>query len=255
METRFFTHRFSASRALDMGKLRSENQDRILYYPDLGFFAVSDGMGGLIHGGETANIIAEIIPLKVKEIADRLIDKGIDVQATAEELRKYICEVSDSIYNTSNTKRALFGATFSCVWLLNNQAVYINLGDSRGYFLPYRGRKLRQITADHNLAADLVQIGEIKAEEARNHSSASTLTQFIGMMAPSDPDVFIKPLATGDRILLCSDGLYGMVEDIELKKIMRSSRNPEIVTSRLAEAANKAGGKDNISAVYILIEK
>ena len=90
-------------------------------------------------------------------------------------------------------------------------------------------------------------------EEAAHSPLSSKLTAFVGMTAPATPEIFVTQVRPGDRILLCSDGLYGMVPEREIARILRSSRSPERVCGRLINKANENGGRDNISAVYIKI--
>ena len=162
--------------------------------------------------------------------------------------------ISDTIYNAGNEGyRANYGATLSGVWLTGRHAIFVNLGDSRGYLLPRFKKKIRQITTDHNVAALMVEHGEITKEEARFHPASASLTRFAGMNIPATPDVFIREVRPGDRILLCSDGLHGMVDDARLPSILRSSGKPARVCRRLVEKANASGGRDNISVVYVKI--
>jgi len=256
MHTDIFDFEFSAGSALDVGILRDSNQDRVISCPDIGFFAVSDGMGGLARGGETSEIIAEVMPGVVAEIA-RELEGAKGATATPKRYGKILGEqvriVSDNIFDTVNTGYIGFGATLSCVWLVGKTAVYVNLGDSRGYLLPRYRWTLRQITDDHNIAGELLRLGEITRDEAQHHPASNRLTQFMGMPAPALPDVFVEPVAPGDRILVCSDGLHGMLSDNEVRRGMRSSKSPGAVSQNLIDAANKAGGNDNISAVYIKI--
>ena len=265
MHTDIFDFEFSAGSALDVGILRDSNQDRVISCPEIGFFAVSDGMGGLARGGETSEIIAEVMPGVVAEIARELkgAKGGKDAKdakgATANPNRygnilgERVRIVSDNIFDAVNTGYIGFGATLSCVWLVGNAAVYVNLGDSRGYLLPRYRWSVRQVTDDHNVAGELVRLGEITKEEAQHHPASSRLTQFMGMPAPALPDVFVVPVTPGDRILVCSDGLHGMLNDREIRRGLRSSKWPNSVGKNLVDAANKAGGNDNISAVYIKI--
>ena len=104
-----------------------------------------------------------------------------------------------------------------------------------------------------NLAGILVEAGEMTKEEARHSPLSSKLTAFVGMAAPATPAVFVTEVRPGDRLLLCSDGLYGMVPERKIARILRSSRSPEKVCERLIEEANENGGRDNISAVYVKI--
>ena len=253
MHTELFDYEFNAAGALDIGKKRESNEDHVITCPGLGFFAVTDGLGGLAHGGKTSEIISEVMP----EIAEGIAEEFDGMKAGPEQygaaLTDRVRQVSDNIFDTVNTASIDFGATLSCVWLIDEAAVYVNLGDSRGYLLPRYGRTLKQVTFDHNLAGELIMLGEFTKEEMRGHPASSRLTQFMGMPAPARPDLFIETVKPGDRILLCSDGLCGMLTDHEILGLIRAGRQPETTAGSLIESANRAGGYDNISVVCITV--
>ena len=253
MKSELFDNEFSVQYALDVGVLRSSNQDQVILCPEIGFFAVSDGMGGLAQGGKTSEIIAEVLPDIINEISEELCDKKADVKKYGRVLCERVGFVSDNIFDIVNTQEIGFGATLSCVWLIGDSAVYVNLGDSRGYLLPRCKRKIRQITEDHNISGELLRLGEITKEEMQGHPASSRLTRFMGMPAPAYPDLFIEQVASGDRILLCSDGLSGMLNDDQIVKGLRCSKSPRIVCDKLIGSACNAGGHDNISLVYIKV--
>ena len=253
MRTDIFDFEFSAGSALDIGLIRQSNEDRVILCPEIGFFAVSDGMGGLPQGGKTSEIVAEVMPAIVEDLAREFRGADLSPERCGAALKEHVRLVSDNIYDTVNTAGIYFGATLSCLWLVGAAAVYVNLGDSRGYLLPKYKRTLRQVTEDHNVAAELVQLGELTREEAQGHPASSSLTQFMGMPAPAQPDVFIEPVARGDRLLLCSDGIHGMLGDREIRRRMRGSKWPNAACKKLAYAANRAGGHDNIAAIIIKI--
>ena len=252
--TSFFDYGFSAGALVDIGVERSSNQDEVIVCPEAGFYAVSDGMGGLLNGGETSQMIKQTLPNRMKAALKEL-SKDSSPEFAAELLKKQICVMSDTLYDTCNQGNWFnFGATLSGIWLIGRHAIFVNIGDSRGYLLPRYKKTIQQITNDHNVAALLVQQGEITKEEARFHPASSSLMRFVGMNKPAIPDVFIYEVHPGDRILLCSDGLYGMVSDSILPSIMRSTANPTRVCEQLVENANANGGKDNISVVYLKIK-
>ena len=255
MKTELFYYTFSAGSVLDIGKLRDSNQDKVIFMPELGFFAISDGMGGLAQGEATSRIIAEVLPGIVGSIVEEF--KGTKVSPTryGTVLKERVRLISDNIYDVVNRDSVGFGATLSCVWLIGKTAVYVNLGDSRGYLLPRYRWTMRQITDDHNVAGELVRLGEITKEEAKGHPGSCRLTQFMGMPSPALPEVFTERIVPGDRIIVCSDGLFGMLDDWEIRKILRSSKWPGSIGRKLITEANAAGGHDNISAVFIKIEK
>ena len=231
----------------DQGLKRSSNQDELILAPELGLFGVSDGMGGVAFGDIAAKYVSQALPLMVGNM------ESAEGEALAEGLRRTVNTVSDALYNNQNTHGTRCGATVAAVKLSGEQAYFLWLGDSRGYLLPKYKKTLRPMTKDMNLAGLLVELGEITAEEAKTSPLSSQLTAFVGMTSPGEAAVNAVNVRPGDRLLLCSDGLYSMLEDREIVRLLRSSRNPEKVCRRLVDAANAAGGRDNISAVYIRI--
>jgi serine/threonine protein phosphatase PrpC len=249
--TDLFSYRFLSAVNVDIGARRSTNQDKVICCPDFGFFAVSDGMGGLPGGGETSAIIAKTLPLFIVSAYKKLKEEPTP-QRAADLLAEQVRLLSDTIYTTMNPSGQInYGATLCGVWLVSSHAVFVNLGDSRGYLLENNLKHLRQVTVDHNVAAKLKEMGLLSPQEARDHPSSSSLTRFMGMDFSAKPDIFIEKLQVNDRILLCSDGLYGMIEDRRLYKWLLSSQRPQNIVKRLTKKANQAGGLDNISVAYI----
>lgn len=255
VHTDYFQYAFRAAALLDIGKRRKTNEDQVVACPEYGFFGVSDGMGGLSEGGQTSKMIATVLPDLIREASVGLREMPSS-QRAADILQDTVRMISNSIYETGNRgRRIAFGATLCCVWLVAEYAVFLNLGDSRGYHLPFYKHRARRVTRDHNIAALLVEQGELTPEAARTHSASARLTRFIGMPSPAAPETFIVKVQPGDRLLLCSDGLHSMVEEARFETLMRSSRSPRKVCQSLIHAANSGGGKDNISAVYIYIAR
>jgi len=252
--TSFFDYGFSAGALTDIGLKRKSNQDEVIVCPKIGFYAVSDGMGGLANGGGTSKLIRQLLPNMVKEISSK-VKKEPSLEYAAVLLAGQIRVLSDTIYKYGNKGDDFdFGATLSGVWLVGNRALFVNIGDSRGYLLPHTQETIHQVTKDHNMAAEYVQKGIITKEEARHHPASSVLTDFVGMEPPAMPDVFTEEIGPGDQILLCSDGLHGMMDDAVFPSLMQSSEDPVQVCEMLAKKANALGGKDNIAVVYIKIE-
>ncbi|MDR2569889.1 MAG: protein phosphatase 2C domain-containing protein [Oscillospiraceae bacterium] len=252
MSNNLFMYPFRYATGVDIGKKRTSNQDEIICCPEYNFFAVSDGMGGMYGGAETSAMIAKTLPLFIRE-AYKELKMSPSPEFATQLLNDQLCLISDNIYETLNRagSKHTHGATLCGVWLVGNHAVFINLGDSRGYLLGYYKRHISQITKDHNIAATLVANGDLTSEEARYHSSSASLTRFVGMEKPAAPEVFILKVGAGDRLLLCSDGLSGMVEDNRITNLLRSSKSPNRVIHRLIDEANHVGGRDNISVIYI----
>jgi protein phosphatase len=252
MKKGFFKFSFSAAGGLDIGRKRDSNQDKVICCPDLFFFGVSDGMGGMPKGGEMAERIGEDLPGIAAKLAGNWDGERADVKTLSEAFTNEIISYSDKLFRDYNAGEDYQGgATFCGVLLVDSSAVFVNLGDSRAYILKQGDRAPRQITEDHNLAADYVRLGILTKEQAKKHRSSSQLVRFMSMEPPAEPDCFVEELSSGDTILLCSDGLYGMLADEEIGRLLGSDKDPETVCKRLIAAANEAGGRDNIAAVCI----
>lgn len=247
-----FQYMFCCGGQKDIGKHRSTNQDETIICPDIGVFAVSDGMGGLAEGAKASGYVRDSVPVMMRFALKEAQTPEKAGSSFSEALRM----VSDRLFETANTDGYYgFGATFCGVWLYQDKAVFANLGDSRGYILKKYKKTLKQVTEDHNIAALLVKSGELTKDDAKDHPASSRLTRFVGMKSPALPEHFVCDISPGDRILLCSDGLYGMVRENEIIRMMRSSQSPQRVCQKLVDRANENGGRDNISAVYIKIVK
>ena len=248
-----FDYSFRTAGRKDIGRQRESNQDEVVMCPEIGFFAVSDGMGGLSGGALASEFVGKSMP-ELMSIGAKEFSEHKSIENAGKTFCDTVRMMSDNLFEAGNTEKHFsYGATLSGVWLLGNKAIFVNLGDSRGYLLSRCKKQPTQITEDQNIAGILVKQGGLTREAAKDHPSSSRLTAFVGMKPPAEPEVFIVEVHPGDRILLCSDGLYGMVEERELAKLMRTSRSPERVCQRLIDQANENGGRDNISTVFIRI--
>lgn len=255
MKTEYFDHEFRYAGQVDIGKSRKSNQDEILVNPELGFFGVSDGMGGLENGAAASAFVKKAFPVLLSRCSESWEKTKTTAEEVGSEMKECTAALSDHLFKEGNTERFFsFGATLAGALLYEDKAIFVCLGDSRGYVLKKRRRKPIQITRDMNLAGIMVQAGEMTKEEAGRSPLSSKLTAFVGMTAPATPEIYVTEVVPGDRILLCSDGLYSMVPEGTIARILRSSKSPERVCRRLVDKANENGGRDNISAVYIKIE-
>ncbi|MDR0620775.1 MAG: protein phosphatase 2C domain-containing protein [Deltaproteobacteria bacterium] len=251
--TDLITIRFQAAADVDIGAKRSNNEDEVVFCPEYGFFAVSDGMGGLEAGGETSAMIAKLLPKLIRENVEALETVPSPLLA-AKILGEQIELISKKITeNIDEARVESFGATLCCLWLIDRHAVFANLGDSRAYVFDRANNYLRQVTNDHNLAGMMVKYGMLSRKEVSRHPASSSLTKYVGMREQSAPDVFIEKLDLQSGILLCSDGLHGMLSDSTLTKCLSSQKDPTHVVRKLIDKANIAGGRDNISVVYVKI--
>ena len=254
MKSAYFDYEFIAAGLTDIGRQRQSNQDEAILLPELGFFAVSDGMGGLSGGGIASAFVKRSMPQLLESCAKDWLSLRRSAEQVGEQLQDCVGICSDLLYEQGNTERPYrYGATIALAQLYGDSAVFAWLGDSRGYVLRRSRRELEQITDDMNVAGRMVRAGEITKEEALHRPESSRLTAFVGMPAPAETAVRIVPITPGDRILLCSDGLYGMVPEPEIARILRVGSSPDRICRALIDAANGNGGEDNISAVYVEI--
>jgi protein phosphatase len=141
------------------------------------------------------------------------------------------------------------GATLVMTLIRENCCFVANMGDSRAYL--FRQGKLRQLSEDHSVVGILLRTGEIGQEEADRHPARGQLTRYIGMLDEVNPyqcNVTLKP---GDRLLLCSDGLTGLVDDAAIARVLRDNKEPQATCKALVAAANSAGGHDNVTVVIV----
>jgi protein phosphatase len=236
--------RFVAFGVTDIGKVREENQDAFYIDSELNLYLVADGMGGMRKGALAAQYVVKSFPKLVKQKIQSLQDGH--KEEVPELLRQAIAEISKKL-NQRQGKRT--GATIVTALIIGEKAYVANLGDSRAYLL--RRGKLNLLTKDHNLASILVEMNKITPEESATHPAHNQLTAYVGMENPAKPAVTQVTLKPNDRLLLCTDGLTGMVPDAEIAQVLAAPKNPQEALHVLVEEANRAGGRDNITAVLV----
>ncbi len=235
--------------ATHVGKVRETNEDTFLVEPQLALFVVSDGMGGH-RGGELASkIVIEDLPVMIETGLDKLkvgcpkTIKSLLSRSIIEQSRQLWLEgISESGFKD-------MGATLVIMLLRNKRCFIANLGDSRAYL--YRKGRLSQLTRDHSVVCDLVIEGLIGPEEAKNHEARGQITSYIGMEEKPLPYVRSFLLKKNDRLLLCSDGLTDLVDDENIAAILYNEPDSEAVCKKLVNAANAAGGYDNITVMMV----
>jgi protein phosphatase len=230
-----------------IGKVREENEDTFLMDPELGLFVVSDGMGGH-QGGEIASkIVTEDLPVMLEVGLDKL--KVGSPAAIRTLLSKAIREQSRqlNLEGTSETGYKDMGATLVVALLRKGRAYIANLGDSRIY--RFRNRRLVQLTKDHSVVSELLDKGKIKPEEAEDHEAQGEITHYVGMEDKAHPHIRSFQLKTGDRLLLCTDGLTDSINDKAIAAILAKKQQCKQACQALIDAANAAGGYDNITVV------
>jgi len=235
----------------DVGRVRELNEDNWHWEPldgDVALYAVADGMGGHDRG-EVASAIA--VESLFKSAGERLTGvKNRDVPTLREMLRDSMQSANRAVVTAGEEQDSNMGTTLvSAMTFGSGDALVANVGDSRAYLL--REARLYPISRDHSLVAYLVQLGELTAEEARNHPSGNILVRSIGSVPEVEIDLYHVEVQAGDRLMLCSDGLWGELSDDQLLDIMNANPNPQDACRAMVDAANDHGGRDNTTLIVV----
>jgi len=215
--------------------VRQQNEDALA--ADGNVFLVADGMGG--HAGGA--------------VASRLAVQAITSAGSTEHLTEAVKAANELVFRRASTDPATagMGTTVCCLTFGEGCAMakVANVGDSRAYL--FRGGKVRQITEDHSMVADLERAGHLTAEQAQVHPHRNIITRVVGTSADVAVDVYELACGHGDRFLLCTDGLTNEVSDAAIVDIVRSQVHPQATVDLLVERANSHGGRDNVSAILV----
>lgn len=235
------------------GKVRSNNEDRylIVQNEDFAIFAVADGMGGHAAGEVASTMALEVVQ---KFCADRR-QEFLLTAAAGETIRPLLEEMLVQAnaevlaLGTNNPDYTGMGTTLTIVTKSGEQFWLAHIGDTRAYLL--REDDIFPLTDDHTLVSQLVRTGQISEEEQEGHPQRNILTRALGTDEIAVFDLLPLTLLQNDRLLLCSDGLYGLVSNDEIKQITIQDRTPLEMIQELVTLANEKGGTDNITAVLI----
>jgi protein phosphatase len=230
----------------DIGKVREINQDSFAVDMDHGLFIVADGMGGHAAGEKASQTAVQII-------TERL---GGSVNASSngqllDALQTAIQDANREIINASMEDSSMrgMGTTATVIVTKSNQIYVGHVGDSRAYLI--RNRRIDQITEDHSIVAQLVRARAITPQEAARHPYRNVITRCLGMQVEVEADTQQRELKAGDRLLICSDGLSGLVSDDEMLQMVTTSDDPQKTCVDLVNLALERGGSDNITVVLI----
>lgn len=227
-------------------------------HPTIGLFIIADGVGGS-EAGELASkraIQALSTGLVNTLVPPILQGQEMDDEAVRENIRAAILEANTQVMNLAAEKKNDMGTTATLAFVLGTRAYIANVGDSRTYLL--RDAKLAPVTRDHSLVASLVSANLITAEEAYDHPQRNIILRSLGANTELEVDVFPLEggallLQPGDRLLLCSDGLWEMVRDFDLESILLREPEMQKAAATMIAAANESGGEDNVSLVIVSI--
>jgi serine/threonine protein phosphatase PrpC len=230
----------------DTGITRPENQDSMLsrVYPEtderVGLFVVSDGMGGHLDGDKASKLAVQIVS---EHFGKRGEDAGI-LDALIEAVQIANTEIRTHLPDS--------GATLVAVAVRGRVAHIVHIGDSRAYVVT--GGRLFQLTHDHSLVQRLVDLGHLTPEEAKNHQLDNILYRALGQNETVLADTLMYDIPEGSRLLLCSDGLWRMVDEATILDIITGEADPQEACDKLVTLANHRGGPDNVTAIVVSIE-
>src|SRR5690554_2047957 len=242
-----------SSGATDIGQKRKTNQDAICLYPKRHFYAVADGMGGHNGGDIASQMSAKLLP--------EFVEKNSDKMSAKELLADSIKQVNRRIYDHGKEREELKGmGTTVCGLIFDGPTVNIaNVGDSRAYLVS-KG-KIYQMTRDHSLVQEKLNMGLYDREGARRDPQKNVLIRTVGFEEDVEVDVYHYKVSRNDIFLLCSDGLHGKVSDEDIVFIVNNlipdpalagQKQLDATVKELIDQANANGGQDNISVVMAL---
>jgi len=282
--------KLTAADKTDVGQQREQNEDcayKRVESSDEGdraLFIVADGMGGYKAGEVASKLTIETISKKLDSFFKPLVDqptiklRPVEVEQNlarasadpgAASITRKLSETSVSVAIEEQFSTAIqqahaaivhygekkdgargLGSTVTAVLVQNDQAYIANVGDSRTYL--FRNNQLIALTKDHSLVAKLVDANQIAREDIYSHPQRNLIYRSLGAgHRKGEVDVFHEVLQAGDKLLLCSDGLWEMVHDTDLEQFLAQSQNPQETCDKLIAQANKNGGEDNITAIVV----
>ncbi len=258
----------SAAGRTDCGQRRTDNQDSILceVTPDgsMGLFAVADGMGGQ-NAGEVASALTVstlheyLMPLLAETPPDGQSWPDHSGAASIRDLplhEQVITAISGcndriNLYGSLHDEAKGLGSTLNLVLMKGSLIVIGNVGDSRTYRV--RGGTIERLTHDHSLVAHLIALGQIPQDEQYTHPQRSYIYRALGADTDIQPDIFTERVQSGDALVLCSDGLWEMVRDDDIQRVISEESLAEDAAKRLVDLANANGGEDNISVIVVKV--
>jgi len=257
--------KIETGRISDNGKHRLSNEDSLV---NLEFFieeglgitfcslhAVADGVGGS-EGGDVASSLAlrQLARRLIQSLLIPILPKGApipDHTYITQLLKQAVQSANNEIYLENEATSKHMGTTLAAVLIVEKTAFIASVGDSRVYLLD--DEVLNQLTTDHSLVAEMVARGEITQEEAYAHPKRNVITRCLGMQQEIEVQMLTQELKFGNSLIICSDGLWEMVRDTEIKAVILGTPDLQAASQQLVDLANKNGGKDNITVILVKV--
>jgi serine/threonine protein phosphatase PrpC len=250
---------FLVASGQSVGRQRELNEDSLFTFsstiagnssnPPFGLFIIADGMGGHQYGEIASNTaIRTISGYIMKKFHNSLF--GMPSQPVDESLQEIVQAAVMEAQRAVLREAPGSGTTVTAALVLGQQLTIAHVGDSRAYLL-YNDQRMEAVTRDHSLVRRLEELGQITAAEAAVHPQRNVLYRAIGQGETLEPDVVTTPFPVGGYLLICSDGLWGLVSDDEMRRIVYSAPSIQRACQEMVSTANAAGGPDNISVILV----
>ena len=242
-----------------VGRQRDHNEDALFTYTTnllsdtlilpFGFYVVADGMGGHQYGEKASAIAVRAMATTVLEaISTPLFNPptAFPPELLQNAMEKGIQSAHDTILEQASGG----GSTLTAALVVGDTLAIAHIGDSRAYAISPEGH-IRALTRDHSLVNRLVELGQITPDEAASHPQRNVLYRALGQVEPLESEILSMPVPTSGYLLLCSDGLWGLISDDEIRTYVTTAASPIQACQALVAAANAAGGPDNITAILV----
>jgi len=234
------------------GNFRSNNEDNLYVDPDGRFFIVADGMGGQSAGEKASQLATELVPEKLTQLIDFEKETKEKVQQSIDEAVGY-ANTEIMALGKMEPEYHNMGTTIVFVVAVGNAFYVGGVGDSRVYLL--RDGNFEQLTRDHSLTEALKEAGTLTDEEAANHRYKNVLYRYLGTKeggtGTESRELFPQ---SGDRFLLCSDGVTDGIDNDKLQELLSSGDDPQEIAKTIVEAAEAGGSRDNITCLIVFVE-
>lgn len=245
----------------DIGQIRERNEDSYLAVDvtlqnddglvPLGLYIVADGMGGHQKGEIASSLAAQVSAHHIMQDVFLPFLSGNEQNGSRRPVNEALIQAVQAANLAVYQQVPEAGTTLTMALVFGHKAYVAHVGDSRAYI--FNQATLRQITQDHSLVARLVELGQATPEEALTHTHRNVLYRAIGQAGSLEVDTYLQPFPVGSCLLLCSDGLWGMVSDEEIADILTYAPTPQLALEQMVAAANHRGGDDNITAVLVFM--
>ncbi len=235
----------------DTGLMRQNNEDVWGSITEHRIFVLADGMGGHQAGEVAAKEATQYFLGKLHVELESFKARNASIQEVKELIRKTLEETNTFVFNLGQA-HALFhgmGTTFCCVYFQDDSVVCSHVGDSRIYRL--REEKIAQLTIDHSLLRELIELGQVSEEQADEFLYKNIITRAIGTESEVEPSIEISPVVGGDLYLLCSDGLSDLLSTEEIQEALNQKMTIEEKVRSLIAGAKRKGGHDNVTVVLV----